>query len=223
MLYCGTRRTKYSSVQCNSAACNICTDAVNDEHEGCDEEAKKVGSKLCASSTKSNSACSSTPNEIIKRDVSQSRNVQTSLLKMFGKRPAVASSNAIHKNDAKLKQSSSSPVAPEPISPPPPTTSSQPPLRPTHAQPPQKKFKTSSLSNENKSNEVVSVEVFDSFKKVFPELKVEQIHNFHICSENNCGSICSEDLAKMTKMNTFQHKWLTDPSIANTQKQKSGS
>ena len=42
---------------------------------------------------------------------------------------------------------------------------------------------------------------------------MEQIHNFHICSENNCGSICSEDLAKMTKKNKFQQKWLTDPSI----------
>ena len=137
-VYCGTRRTKYSCVQCNYAACNIYMDAVSDEHEGYDEEAKKIGiCKLCTTSTKSNSACSSTPNEIIKRDVTQSRKVQTSILKMFGKRPAVASSNAIHKNDAELKQSSSSPAAPEPIVLPPPTTSSQPSLRPTHAQPPQ--------------------------------------------------------------------------------------
>ena len=40
-VFCRTRRTKYKCVLCDSVACNICTNAVGEDHEDFDEDSKR--------------------------------------------------------------------------------------------------------------------------------------------------------------------------------------
>ena len=41
----------------------------------------------------------------------------------------------------------------------------------------------------------------------------EKIHNYFICSKQNCTDICHLDKAKMMKDRKFKHQWLFDPTM----------
>ena len=49
---------------------------------------------------------------------------------------------------------------------------------------------------------------------IFNNIRMNDIHNYYICSERNCTEICKEVRANMSKDNKFQYKWLFDPKIA---------
>lgn len=60
--------------------------------------------------------------------------------------------------------------------------------------------------------------IFRSFRKVFPELQPQEIHNYHFCHERNCKAISQSDLAQMSSYSKFQHKWLFDNSLSYCEK-----
>ena len=56
--------------------------------------------------------------------------------------------------------------------------------------------------------------IYVAFKKIFSDMKTEQIHNYYFCQQQNWTQISSQDLAAMSKDNKFQHKPLFDPKYA---------
>ena len=40
------------------------------------------------------------------------------------------------------------------------------------------------------------------------------VHNYYICSANECNSIIKEDQTKMTKHKKIRHKWLFNPDLS---------
>lgn len=66
----------------------------------------------------------------------------------------------------------------------------------------------------NSDTDKLSTEIFENFKKIFPDIKINDIHHYHICSIRKCKCISKTDIKKMTTKNKFQHKWLTDPELS---------
>ena len=57
-------------------------------------------------------------------------------------------------------------------------------------------------------------EIFQHFKKLFSDIQQHEIHNYHFCLDRKCHEISSKDLKTANSDNKFQHKWLTDPKLA---------
>ena len=95
-VFCRTRQTKYKCVLCDSVACNICTNAVGEDHEDYDEESKKVG--VCENCQ----SCSSLP----ERPADPPRKVQATLFSMFSRsnKRSLLSSDMSTKNTNSRKQ-----------------------------------------------------------------------------------------------------------------------
>ena len=53
--------------------------------------------------------------------------------------------------------------------------------------------------------------IYVAFKKIFSDIKTEQIHNYYFYQQRNGRHISSQGLAAMSKDNKCQHKWLFDP------------
>ena len=62
--------------------------------------------------------------------------------------------------------------------------------------------------------------IYVAFKKLFSDIKTEQIHNDYFCQQRNCRHISSQDLAAMSKDSKFQYKQLLDPKYAYCEKTK---
>ena len=74
-LFSRTRITKYKCVMCHSVACNICMNAISEDHKCYDEESKKVG--VCENCQ----SCSSVP----ERPSEPPSKVQATLFSMLSK------------------------------------------------------------------------------------------------------------------------------------------
>ena len=66
--------------------------------------------------------------------------------------------------------------------------------------------KTTPTSHQVKDDEMKE-NIIISFQNIFNNIRMNDTHNYYICSERNCTKIWKED-------SKFQHKWLFDPKIA---------
>ena len=55
--------------------------------------------------------------------------------------------------------------------------------------------------------------LFEQFKTQFDDIVENDIYNYYFCTDSNCHEISSKDTNKSSG-DKFQHKWLTDPELA---------
>ena len=60
--------------------------------------------------------------------------------------------------------------------------------------------KTTPTSHQVKDDEMKE-NIIISFQNIFNNIRMNDIHNYYICSERNCTEICKEDRANMSKDN----------------------